>query len=528
MIVKFDFWRSGYTISVHFHAVLNAILKLHRILLVKSEPIDDNCNNARWKPFKVIEQKVLKREKPRYLTRKGSTADNRVLRDAVHIPNGLRVPMGYYYLGDAGYMNCEGFLTPYRSVWYHLDGWAEGTRAPQNAKEYYNMTHSKARNVIEHTWGCLKWRWAVLRSPTFYKIKIQYRIILACALLHNFIRKEMEVDPVEAETPDLHQETAIVYPTCELVQATLQSPMGESLLSTDVVGPHVKTDQMMKVFPGTDIRSSPNMNSKMHVWKKHFGMVYALLGSSSIGWNETTKKLEGSDEHWEKAIKVRGDNYDPSCKMLRHKPWPYYNHWLEIFGKDRAYGGGAEDCGDTANAVNQEQTQTEHQASPNFEGVNGYTPTLDEHEATSIVVFLAAERLLLYAVISFAKKTFELSSSKLSSSLRLLLYAVVTHSTNPIMYNLEETHMEANEEIAANTSQKLTFVTKNVDSTSYSAFTDGKFDMEKMKEFAAEWILIDEHPFSIIEEDDLNFMLKRGMPDWRGFSRVTTKKDCVE
>ncbi|KAG8377566.1 hypothetical protein BUALT_Bualt08G0046500 [Buddleja alternifolia] len=199
----------------------------------------------------------------------------------------------------------------------------------------------------------------------------------------------------------------------------------------------------------------------------------------------------------------------------------------------------------------------------------------------------------------------------------------IPDSTNPIMHNLEETHMEANEEIDANTSQKvcgdgacddieqradqennvefqkpkrqktskvwlefkevkdddgtkkiqcihcrglfvklkttpttqfhrhlkscgpylrakftkdkenltqtqLAFVTKNVDPTSYSAFTDGKFDMEKMKEFAAQWILIDEHPFSIIEEDGLNFMLKRGMPDWRGFSRVTAKKYCVE
>ncbi|KAG8383758.1 hypothetical protein BUALT_Bualt04G0047100 [Buddleja alternifolia] len=190
---------------------------------------------------------------------------------------------------------------------------------------------------------------------------------------------------------------------------------------------------------------------------------------------------------------------------------------------------------------------------------------------------------------------------------------ILDHSTNPIMHNLEETHMEDNEEIAANTSQnvcgdgahdgieqgadqennvefqmpkrqktskvwsefkdvkdddgtrkiqcihcqglffhrhlkscgpylsaklakdkenltqtQLASVTKNVDPTSYSAFTDGKFDMEKMKEFASQWILIDEHPFSIIEEDGLNFMLKRGMPDWIGFSRVTAKMYCVE
>ncbi|KAG8386550.1 hypothetical protein BUALT_Bualt03G0160000 [Buddleja alternifolia] len=263
MTVKFDFWRLGYTISVHFHAVL----KLHRILLVKLKPIDDNCNNARWKPFKdclgaldvsYIDVQVLKREKPRFRTRKGeegSVVDSRVLRNAVHRPNGLRVPT--------------------------------------------------VKGMIAHGW----------KADNGFRVGYLNHL----------------------------------------------------------------ADEMMKVFPVTDIWSSPHINSKMHAWKKHFGMVYALLGSSGIGWNETTKMLEGSNEHWEKAIKD-----DPSCKMLRHKPWPHYNHWLEIFGKDRANGGGAEDCGDAATAVNQEQTQTEHQASPDFEGVSGYTPTSDEHEATSI------------------------------------------------------------------------------------------------------------------------------------------------
>ncbi|KAG8382976.1 hypothetical protein BUALT_Bualt05G0135900 [Buddleja alternifolia] len=118
----------------------------------------------------------------------GSATDSSVFRDAVYRPNGLRVPTGQYYLCDAGYMNCEGFLTPYRSVRYHLDEWAEGNRSPQNAKEYYNMMPSKARNVIERTWGVMKWRWTVLRSPTFYNIKTQNKIIFVCALLHNFIR----------------------------------------------------------------------------------------------------------------------------------------------------------------------------------------------------------------------------------------------------------------------------------------------------------------------------------------------------
>ncbi|KAL8480113.1 hypothetical protein ACS0TY_026879 [Phlomoides rotata] len=59
------------------------------------------------------------------------------------------------------------------------------------------MNHSKARNVIERTFGLLKKWWAILRSPSFYPINIHNKIILACVLIHNFIRNESTDDPLE-------------------------------------------------------------------------------------------------------------------------------------------------------------------------------------------------------------------------------------------------------------------------------------------------------------------------------------------
>ncbi|KAK2653136.1 hypothetical protein Ddye_012992 [Dipteronia dyeriana] len=59
------------------------------------------------------------------------------------------------------------------------------------------MKHSQARNIIERCFGLLKKRWAILRSPSFYLIRFQGRTIIACALLHNFIRMYMDVDPEE-------------------------------------------------------------------------------------------------------------------------------------------------------------------------------------------------------------------------------------------------------------------------------------------------------------------------------------------
>lgn len=103
---------------------------------------------------------------------------------------------------DSGYMNAEGFLAPYRGVRYHLNDFNNGPQGPHNYKEYYNMRHAKARNAIERAFGILKSRWAILRSPSFYPIKQHNRIIMACVLLHNFIRLNTDVDPEEANIPE--------------------------------------------------------------------------------------------------------------------------------------------------------------------------------------------------------------------------------------------------------------------------------------------------------------------------------------
>ncbi|KAL8480048.1 hypothetical protein ACS0TY_026831 [Phlomoides rotata] len=115
----------------------------------------------------------------------GSAADARVLRDVISIPNEFRVP--------------HGLLTPYKMVNYNLHEWGNGPSMPQNYKEYFNMNHAKAINVIEQAFGLLKKWWAIMRSPSFYPIKIQNIIILSCALLHNFIRDEMPNDPLNED-----------------------------------------------------------------------------------------------------------------------------------------------------------------------------------------------------------------------------------------------------------------------------------------------------------------------------------------
>ncbi|KAJ9556271.1 hypothetical protein OSB04_010885 [Centaurea solstitialis] len=260
------FSRSKETISRQFHLVLLAILRLHPILLKKPEPITQDCQDGRWKCFQgclgALDETLIKvtppsDEKPRYRTRKGcistnvlgvccpnmqfiyvlpgwegSAHDGCVLRDAISRPQGLRVPQGSYYLVDAGYCNANGFLAPFRGQRYHLKEFS-GHR-PNTAEEYFNMKHSKARNVIERCFGLLKGRWKILGSPSFFSIETQVRIIMACCLLHNLIRKFMSHDPQESvleeeEEEENEEETNSEDESNEIEYITNISPTDEWL-----------------------------------------------------------------------------------------------------------------------------------------------------------------------------------------------------------------------------------------------------------------------------------------------------------
>ena len=54
------FLRSGETISRQFNRCLLAILKLHDVLLQKPQPITDDCEDNRWKSFKVTSNYFFK------------------------------------------------------------------------------------------------------------------------------------------------------------------------------------------------------------------------------------------------------------------------------------------------------------------------------------------------------------------------------------------------------------------------------------------------------------------------------------
>ncbi|KAL0430522.1 UNVERIFIED_CONTAM: hypothetical protein Sradi_0678200 [Sesamum radiatum] len=218
-VVKHDFIRSGRTISKHFHSVLSAVLRVQPMLLPRPAAVGEECQDPRWRWFKgclsaldgtYIDVRVPDCAKGRYRNRKGQTS-----------------------LNVLGVCNMEGLFT------YVLSGWegsavdgrvlfdslsrSTGLKVPLECMQAFKLRHAAARNVIERLFGLLKTRWGILRSPSYYSIDVQSRIVVACCLLHNYVRMEMPDDPLESEVPE--------EPNNEMVRTwTLSAPLKPLLL----------------------------------------------------------------------------------------------------------------------------------------------------------------------------------------------------------------------------------------------------------------------------------------------------------
>ena len=121
------------------------------------------------------------------------------------------LPIGKYYLADAGYTNGPGFLAPFRSPRYHLKEWASSQQHPQTAKELYNLRHSRARNVVERTFGLWKKKWGILRTQSFFDIKDQVTCVhWVFNKMHNILKNS--------------------YVKSELVAALNNDPNGDNII----------------------------------------------------------------------------------------------------------------------------------------------------------------------------------------------------------------------------------------------------------------------------------------------------------
>ncbi|KAK1661910.1 hypothetical protein QYE76_050069 [Lolium multiflorum] len=116
----------------------------------------------------------------------GSSHDASILADIMSRPDGLQIPDGKFYLGDAGYACRPGILPPFKKTRYHLNEFSAKHR-PLNARELFNLRHSSLRVTIERAFAALKNRFKVLGQKPFHTFDTQVKLVLTCCILHNWI-----------------------------------------------------------------------------------------------------------------------------------------------------------------------------------------------------------------------------------------------------------------------------------------------------------------------------------------------------
>ncbi|KAL7173334.1 hypothetical protein ACSBR2_032746 [Camellia fascicularis] len=75
--------------------------------------------------------------------------------------------------------------------------------------------------------------------------------------------------------------------------------------------------KLVDILPGTDLRGSPHIESKIKIWKKHYNYVSGMLATSGFRWNDIEKRIDvESDSIWETYVRWASES---SAKKKNNK-----------------------------------------------------------------------------------------------------------------------------------------------------------------------------------------------------------------
>ncbi|KAG8382790.1 hypothetical protein BUALT_Bualt05G0113900 [Buddleja alternifolia] len=136
---------------------------------------------------------------------------------------------------------------------------------------------------------------------------------------------------------------------------------------------------MLQACPCSNIKAKPHISSRLTIWKKNHGSLSQMLSRSGFWWNDSSYTLNvQSDDVWNNYVKLKTDN---SARTVRHKSWPLYKDWCEIFGKDRATGANVEAFVDVAEELNNADLGKEKEIGGDYVPIFQDSPSHDEAQS---------------------------------------------------------------------------------------------------------------------------------------------------
>ncbi|CAL5406456.1 unnamed protein product [Camellia sinensis] len=107
-------------------------------------------------------------------------------------------------------------------------------------------------------------------------------------------------------------------------------------------------------FPGTDLRTTPHIESMIKFWRRQYNLLTEMLRLSVFGWDDSEKMILVDSDQVCKTM-----SREPDSKGMRNVPFLYYEDWVILFSKDRAIGVLAEGLADMVDALEKEDQTTE-------------------------------------------------------------------------------------------------------------------------------------------------------------------------
>ncbi|CAK1586959.1 unnamed protein product [Parnassius mnemosyne] len=128
-----------------------------------------------------------------HIGNKGKISDGTVFRDSVLFEklqrNSLQLPqpkplsngdvnVPYVFVADNGFPLHRNIMKPF-----------PGEHSEGSTRRNFNRKLSSVRIVVENTFGVMSARFRVLRKPITLQPNKASKVVMACSLLHNFLRK---------------------------------------------------------------------------------------------------------------------------------------------------------------------------------------------------------------------------------------------------------------------------------------------------------------------------------------------------